>query len=78
MRDHAALQSCAFVGDISVRPSPGSEADDIIRLRNTAAALGADAIWLDSTVVPPGGRLYASAFSCHHGAADARPSAAER
>jgi hypothetical protein len=62
--DHAAVQGCAFVGDVSVRPSLGSENDDIIRLRNLAAGIGANAIWLDSTVVAPGGSLYAAAFSC--------------
>jgi hypothetical protein len=65
VQDHAALKACAYLGDVSVRPSPLSENDDIIRLRNLAVELGADAIWIDSTTVAPGGRLYAAAFACH-------------
>jgi hypothetical protein len=65
----ASVASCAFLGDVSVRPSVGSEGDDIVRLRNAAAELGANAIWVDSTVVAPGGRLYAAAFGCPQGQA---------
>ncbi len=62
--DRALLKSCVYRGDVSIVPSVGSEKDDIIRLRNEAVGLGGTAIWLESTVVPPGGRLYASVFDC--------------
>jgi hypothetical protein len=65
IREKSQLQRCDFVGDVSVRPSPWADADDLVRLRNRAAEIGADAIFLDSMFVPPGGRLHAGAYACH-------------